>query len=188
MVVAAQLEHIYTYTDLAALPDDGQRYEIIGGELIASPALILAHQDIVGYFFHLLLGFVLERKPGKVYVAPTDVRFSPHNVVEPDVIFVRRDRQDILHRAYVNGALDLVAEVLSDSSRRRDQVQRHALYAMAGGPEYWLLDPAARTIAVLSLVDEQYVPLPAAETGQVASCVVPEFQIDAAAFFSAPGP
>ena len=89
-----------------------------------------------------------------------------------------------MHQAFIEGAPDLDDEVLSERPRRRDQVQKPALCAMAGGPEYWLVDPAPRGIVLLTLVDEKSTPIPSDAAGGVMSRVLPGFQLDPAALFA----
>lgn len=148
---------VYTHDDLADTPDDGNRYEIIGGELFVSPAPRLAHQEVIGRLNASLVIYVTARQLGIVYGAPVDVRLSPYNTVRPDIVFIAQDRLDIRRRQYVAGAPDLVVEVLSDRTRGIDLVQKRALYAMAGVPEYWIVDIDGRSVTGLRLVDGQYV-------------------------------
>lgn len=172
----AVTHRIYTYEDLATTPDDGNRYEIIGGELIVSPAPILAHQDVVGVLYMLLRLFVSTNRLGRVYTAPIDVRLSPHNTVQPDIVFISQARLNILRRAFVDGAPDLVIEVLSDRTRAIDLVRKRALYAMAGVAEYWIADLTDRTLMVLTLVDGDYVVVEQRD-GVAGSLVVPGFEV-----------
>ena len=99
-------------------------------------------------------------------------------------MFIQRERLGFWRRAFIEGAPDLVVEVLSERSRRRDQVQKRALYAMAGVPEYWLVDPAPHGIVLLTLVDEQYTPIPLDAAGVVMSRVLPGFPLDPATLFA----
>jgi Uma2 family endonuclease len=108
-------------------PDDGKRYEIIGGELIVSPVPTLDHQDVVGHLTVWLSMFVRERQLGEAYPSLTAVRLSPHNVVQPDALIVSRDRRQILRREYVDGPPDLVLEVLSDLTAGIDLVRKRAV-------------------------------------------------------------
>lgn len=174
---------IYTYDDLADMPDDGNRYEIIGGELIVSPAPILDHQEVVGALVMLLRMFVSEQRLGWVYTAPTDVKLSPYNTVEPDVVFISRARGHIRRRAFVDGAPDLVMEVLSQRTRGIDLVQKRALYAMAGVPEYWLVDLETRTVSVLTLKDGVYDATEAGPDDVARSVVLPGFEVKVADLF-----
>ena len=174
---------IYTYDDLADMPDDGNRYEIIGGELIVSPSPILDHQKVAGRLFIWMSLYATNHRLGEVYSAPTDVRLSPYNTVVPDVLYVSRDRLSILQRAYVDGAPDLVVEVLSQRTRGIDLVQKRALYAMAGVPEYWLVDLETRTVSVLTLKDGVYDATEAGPDDVARSVVLPGFEVKVADLF-----
>lgn len=116
-----------TYEDLLETPDDGNRYEILGGELIVSPAPTPMHQRVLARLFRLIDRFVQDKNAGELFFAPLDVRFDPHDIVEPDLLFIRRERLDIIDEKLIEGAPDLVVEVLSPSSRGRDRVRKMAL-------------------------------------------------------------
>ncbi len=175
---------IYTYDDLATMPDDGNRYEIISGKLIVSPAPILNYQAVVGLLTFWLTAHIRAHQLGWVYTAPTDVKFSPHNTVEPDILFISRDRGQIRRRAFVDGAPDLVVEVLSARTRGIDLVQKRALYAMAGVPEYWLVDLDARMVSVLTLNDGVYDVVEAGVDELARSVVLAGFEVSVADLFA----
>jgi Uma2 family endonuclease len=131
----------YTYADLLNTPDDGNRYEILDGELIVSAAPVKRHQRML---YLLLLAFASHIEPrhlGHLYFAPVDVMFGTSNVVEPDLIFIRRDRLHIYQDRVVTGAPDIILEALSPTSRVRDLNVKFKLYETAGVPEYWVADP-----------------------------------------------
>jgi Uma2 family endonuclease len=172
----AVTHRIYTYEDLATTPDDGNRYEIISGELIVSPAPILDHQRVVNRLNVWLATFVWERRLGEVYTSPVDVRLSRHNSVQPDIVFISRERLHIQRRQYIDGAPNLVIEVLSDRTRGIDLVRKRALYAMAGVAEYWIADLTNRTLLVLTLVEGDYVEVEQRD-GVARSLVVPGFEV-----------
>ena len=114
---------LLTYDDLCQTPDDGNRYEIIGGELIVSPSPNLSHQDVLGYLHGTLWSYLQSHPIGKVVLAPFDVRLSPHDIVEPDMLFIRQDRLDLLESGrYAMGSPDLVVEVISPSSHKTEPV------------------------------------------------------------------
>ncbi len=138
-----------TYTDLAALPDDGMRHELIGGRHFVSPAPTILHQMVLRNLFTALHVFVRDHDLGEVFFAPVDVLLSEYDVVEPDLLFVRKDRLSILEEKWVRGAPDLVVEVLSPSSRTLDGGAKRRAYRRFGVGEYWLVDPAARTVSVV---------------------------------------
>ncbi|MFL6237302.1 MAG: Uma2 family endonuclease [Thermoanaerobaculia bacterium] len=132
-----------TYEDYVLIPEDGQRHEILDGEHYVTPAPLPRHQIIVGRL-HLRLGnYVEERDPGLLLLAPTDVLLSAHDVVQPDLLFISKSRLEILTRKNIQGAPDLVIEVLSESTRHRDERLKLARYERLGVGEYWMfgLDP-----------------------------------------------
>ena len=137
-----------TYEDYRRTPDD-ERYELLDGELIMVPAPRVDHQRVVVRLTILLQTFVEERGLGEVLVAPCDVVLSDTDVVQPDVLFVSRERAHVIVPENLRGAPDLVVEVLSPSTGERDRTVKRALYARHGVREYWQVDPQARTVTVL---------------------------------------
>ena len=137
-----------TYDDYVLFPDDGKRHELIDGEHYVTPSPNLRHQRVLLNLTLLLGAFVRERSVGQVFFAPLDTLLSPHDVVEPDLLFVSNARTEILTAPNVKGAPDLVVEVLSPSNRRHDEVLKLELYERAGVTEYWLVDPEAETVKV----------------------------------------
>jgi Uma2 family endonuclease len=146
-----------TYDDLLALPDDGMRHELIDGEHYETPAPISAHQLIVGNLYLWLSGHVRERKLGVVMLAPFDIVFSPHDVVEPDLMYFAADRfKQVVGERNAQGPPDLAIEILSPSTRRRDEVLKRRLYERTGVREYWVVDPELETVKVHRLLDGKY--------------------------------
>src|SRR5207248_6750643 len=109
---------VLTYEDLLDTPDDGKRYEILEGDLYLTAAPNLAHQHCVGMLLQIIGPHVRGRGLGRIYIAPTDVLLSNISVVEPDLVFVSRERLDVLTPANVRGTPDLAIEVLSPSTER----------------------------------------------------------------------
>jgi Uma2 family endonuclease len=132
-----------TYEDYCLLPNDGKRYEIIDGELFVSPSPVEVHQRFVTNLAILLGTFVKNHRLGELYVAPFDVVFSQFDVVEPDLLYVSKERASVVGPANVQGAPDLVVEVLSESTEKADRATKLKLYARFGVKEYWILDPGA---------------------------------------------
>ncbi len=141
-----------TYRDYANTPDD-ERYELLDGELIRMPAPAEVHQRVATLLGWKVAQFVSEHGLGRVYVAPFDVVLSNTDVVEPDLLFVSNERAHVLTAANVQGAPDLVVEILSPSSAERDRSVKRALYARHSVKEFWLVDTVAREVAVLLLRD-----------------------------------
>jgi Uma2 family endonuclease len=146
----------WTYDDYAALPDDGQRYEIVNGVLVMAPAPSPAHQDIVGMIFHYLLVQVKFAGLGRVFTAPIDVDLGPKNVFQPDVVVVLNAHLDRVAAKKIVGAPDLVVEVVSPGSGVMDRIAKYAVYARAGIPEYWIVKPEKETVEVFTLEDGEY--------------------------------
>ena len=140
----------FTYDDYLNTPDDS-RCELLDGELVMVPAPDLRHQRINTRLASLVHTFVNERGLGEVFCPPCDVMLSPTDVVQPDLIFVSRERRSILREGdAVRGAPDLVVEILSPSTADRDRKIKRALYAAHGVREYWLVAPDAGTVTVLT--------------------------------------
>jgi Uma2 family endonuclease len=157
-----------TYEDYAKTPDD-ERYELIDGELLMVPSPNRPHQWTVIHLGTRLIAFVEENDLGEVYFAPFDVVLSDTNVVQPDVIFVSRERLGIITHANIQGAPDLVVEVRSPSTAYRDLTIKRRLYAEHGVKEYWMVDPEARTVTVLLLRDGVFEEVGIYRKGQVLS-------------------
>jgi Uma2 family endonuclease len=136
----------WTVADLAHLPDDGQRYEIVDGELLVTPAPSLRHQDAIAALAVLLRPYVIEQRIGHLVFAPADVTFSPRRGVQPDLFVARLvDGKRPRESSDIRG-LVLAVEVLSPSSARSDRVVKRALYRDEGVDEYWVVDLDARTV------------------------------------------
>jgi Uma2 family endonuclease len=137
-----------TYADYAKIPADGFRHEIIGGEEFRTPSPNPDHQTAVVNFARILSNHAVAMKLGRVFVAPMDVVLSDHDIVEPDVFFVAQKRLSIIGPKNIEGVPDLVIEVLSPSTASQDRGPKLALYERVGALEYWIADPAAKTVEV----------------------------------------
>jgi Uma2 family endonuclease len=131
----------FTYEDLEQFPDDGKRREIIGGELYTMPSPSPKHQKIVGNFFFELTLFIRSNPIGEVYVAPIDVIFHIDDVIIPDVVFVTNERLERISKRGIEGAPDLVVEVISPSSIKRDLEVKRKLCQREGVAVYIAIDP-----------------------------------------------
>ncbi len=137
-----------TYDDLLALPDDGLRHELIDGELYVTAAPNTKHQTVVLNLAVVLGEFARRTGCGRLFVAPYDIVFSPTDVVEPDLLFVSRDRLGLITELNLQGAPDLVIEILSPSTRKVDEGVKRQLYERRGVHEYWLADPLFDTVRI----------------------------------------
>ncbi len=180
MATTARLK---TFEDLCRMPDDGRRYELIGGEIVVSPAPTWLHQELAARLFELLRLFVVPRKLGRVAFAPLDVRLSIHDSVQPDIVYVSNARLALRTSNGIDGAPDLVVEILSPSTRNRDEGEKLNLYAAAGVPEYWLTDAEQRAFRALTLKHGRYEPIPHIGA-RVRSLILPGLEIDVDALFA----
>ena len=172
-----------TYEDLVQIPEDGKRYEVIGGELVVTPAPVKKHQKLSKRLADVL--YEQEKAGlGEMYYARVDVRLSTNGIVQPDLLFIRRERLGIyLPSGLVEGAPDIVVEILSPSPRGVDLVRKAALYAREGVPEYWVADPDAPALTIYALREGRYEPVPA-EPGTARSPVLPDLVVDLEALFA----
>jgi Uma2 family endonuclease len=159
--------------------------ELVDGKLEVLPMPTIFHQRLVEFLFTLLNQFVTNKSLGSVFFAPLPVYFDQKHYREPDVIFVRPER--IAGRDYPASA-DLVMEVVSEDpeGRNRDLVEKRRDYAMAGIPEYWIVDPQTGTVTVLALADKEYRTHGEFTAGSTASsALLPGFSINVSDLFAA---
>jgi len=146
-----------TYQDYLDLPDDGQRYEIIEGELYVSPAPNIKHQRVSARLTYVLTAHSVRDRLGEVFTAPIDVKFADPSTVQPDILYISRERQGIITEQNIQGAPDLVIEIISPSSTRMDQEIKRDLYAKYGVRYYWLAHPQDQWLRAYELgADGQY--------------------------------
>lgn len=140
----------WTYEDLFTLPDDGRRYEIIDGVLYEMPSPRSVHAFTIALIVVKLYP-ILAQLGGRIASAPLDVFFAGANPVQPDVVAILPSGAARVVERGVEGAPDLVIEVLSPSNRDHDLLTKRGLYARGGVREYWIIDPEARTVEILAL-------------------------------------
>lgn len=140
---------VLTYDDYVTLPNDGRRYEIHDGELSVTPAPTFWHQEVVAALLGILRGHVLANDLGAVVPAPITVVLAETTIVEPDIVYIARERMGLVGaRGTVDGAPTLAVEVLSPSTARNDRYTKKQLFERHGVPYYWIVDPEARAIEV----------------------------------------
>jgi len=138
-----------TYDDFLLFPDDGKRHELIDGEHYVTPSPNIRHQTILGNLYFLIRTWLEQHPVGRAFMAPLDVVFTQFDVVEPDLLFVSRIRAaDILTARHVTGAPDIVVEIGSPSTRKRDETIKRRLYERSGVAEYWVVDPDLDVVRV----------------------------------------
>jgi Uma2 family endonuclease len=168
-----------TVEDLDLLSEEHEvdQQELVDGELVVTPVPIIRHQVISMNLTRSLDQHIRPGNLGMVFYAPTGVRFSHHDLLIPDICFVSRERLGILGETFFEAAPDLVIEILSPGTRRRDLTTKRDLYGRFGVREYWPVDPEKRTVDVLALVGDGYQPVPVREDGSLQSRVLPDLRL-----------
>jgi len=144
-----------SYEEFRGLPDDGKRYELIHGRVRMTPAPSTRHQFVVLNLATSLRVYLVKNPIGELMVAPLDVCLSQDTALQPDLVFVSSQRIEIIQENFIAGVPDLVVEVLSASTAAHDRATKLNLYAEAGVPEVWLMDP--QTVEVLKLQANKYL-------------------------------
>lgn len=167
-----------TYEDFCLFPNDGKRHEIIDGEHIVTPSPMTPHQRVVTRLASFLFVFLEDHPLGEVFVAPYDVVFSRFDIVEPDLIYISNERSSIITRKNVQGAPDLVVEVLSESTAEIDRTTKLKLYSRFGVREFWVIDPEAPAAEIHRAGDEGLqLALNLSADGSLTSSLLPGFGI-----------
>jgi Uma2 family endonuclease len=180
MALVAKQSRRWTYEEYYRLNDD-QRYEIIDSNLLMAPAPDMWHQDWSRKLFRLFDRFVTKNKLGEIFYAPVDVVLDGANTVQPDLIFVSSANKGIIQQRAIFGVPDLLVELISPSSVRRDRYDKKELYARFGVKEYWIGDPANKTLEVLALKENHYdLHCCAEENGKLTSLVLSGLEFDLA--------
>jgi len=138
-----------TYDDFLLLPDDGKRHELIDGEHYVTPSPNTKHQRVSGNLHFLIRAWLEDHPIGQVFYAPFDVVFSRFDVVEPDLLYLSNERvAEVVTAQHVTGAPDIVIEIGSPGTRRRDETIKRRLYERSGVSEYWVVDPELDVVRV----------------------------------------
>ncbi len=177
-----------TYEDYALIPEDGQRHEIIDGEHYVSPAPFVPHQDLLVELTLRLGGFVKAHRLGRFLVAPTDVLLSLHDIVQPDLLFVSNEQAEIVGLKNIQGAPDLVLEILSPSTSHLDKVLKLDAYDRCGVQAYWIFDRDRKGVQPYERTAGGLRPKPflSASAGDVlTSPLLPGFELPLAELFEA---
>jgi Uma2 family endonuclease len=138
-----------TYDDFLLFPDDGKRHELIDGEHYVTPSPNTKHQRVSGNLHWLLRSWLEAHPVGQVFYAPFDVVFSNFDVVEPDLLYLSNERaREVLTKQHVKGTPDVVIEIGSPGTRKRDETIKRRLYERSGVLEYWVVDPELDIIRI----------------------------------------
>ncbi len=177
------LEKMLTYREYREMEfddDDNFQYELINGELMRKASPTLQHQRITGNIYFWMRSFVQEKQVGEVFAAPLDVVLNEFNSPQPDVFFVSNEKKYILdeEEQAVIGIPDIVVEVLSPGSIKKDRITKRKVYERCGVPEFWVIDPSYKSIEIFRLNDGTYELLDFVEvTGTVKSIALEGFEL-----------
>lgn len=185
-IVAGPLQGRWTLADWEALPDDGNRYEIIDGVLYVTTAPHSFHQWIILSLIQFVGLPVKEHGRGYVFMAPIGVIMPGCDPVQPDLIFIRAERATIIRNGRFYGVPDLIIEVLSPGTRAYDERVKLAAYAAAGVPEYAIVDPEARQVRryLLEAPGRYATPSVSEATDQVAFACLSDIMFRVADLFA----
>jgi len=175
-----------TYEDYLALPEDGKRYEVVRGELFVTPAPAPKHQIVISRLMDALLRFKREQGlRGEVLTAPIDVVLAEDTFVQPDILFIPKERLSIIGEKAILGPPDLAIEVHSPSTHKLDHVTKRKAYAELGVREYWIVDPELEQVEVFVLEEGRLDRRAEVLDGEVRSlAAIPGLGIPLAEIFS----
>jgi Uma2 family endonuclease len=146
-----------TYDDFLLFPDDGKRHELIDGEHYVTPSPNTKHQRVSGNLHYLIRAWLEDHPIGQVFYAPFDVVFSRFDVVEPDLLYLSNERvAEVVTSQHVTGAPDIVIEIGSPGTRKRDETIKRRLYERSGVSEYWVVDPELDVVRVYRRAGESF--------------------------------
>ena len=179
----------FTYEDFLNFPDDGKRHEIIDGEHHVTPSPNTKHQTIVLNLAVAITAYLRAHPIGAAFVAPFDTVFSDLDIVEPDVLYISRERRSILTDQHVRGAPDLVVEVFSPGTRKTDEITKRKLYERFGVGEYWIVDPELETIKIYRQTEDGFVraaEISSEHSDMLTTPLLPGFSASLAEVFAPP--
>ncbi len=148
----------WTYEDFLLFPDNGKRHELIDGEHFMTPSPTTKHQRISQRLSLALGNFLKTNNLGELFVAPCDVFLSDLDVVQPDLLFISATRKGIITEKNIQGGPDLVVEILSERTRKTDEIIKRKLYEQYDTKEYWILDPDLETVKIHRKDKETFQP------------------------------
>lgn len=146
----------FTYNDIVEFGNEGDHWEIFDGELVVSPPPNVKHQVVSGNLHQILRSFFHQKRLGKLLAAPIGVYFDVKTFFEPDLVYVSNENKNRIKENYIEGAPDLVVEIISPSSVKRDRGYKFRRYALEGVQEYWIVDPINEVVEIFELTAEGF--------------------------------
>ena len=167
-----------TYEDYVRIPEDGKRHEIIDGVHYVTPSPVFNHQSVSGRLFVQLFHQIDESGLGRVVTAPMDVVLSEVDIVQPDIVVILDRNSSIITEKNVQGAPDLLIEILSPSTSARDRNLKKIRYQRFGVSEYWIVDPEAKQVEQFTLGDDGVYESLGKHHVEITSAVATDVMID----------
>jgi len=146
----------FTYDDIVEFGQEGDHWELFEGELVVSPPPNVKHQIVVANLLFLLGEFVRNNKLGRLLPSPIGLYFDAKTFFEPDILFISNENKDRIKINYIKGAPDLVVEIISPESAKRDRGYKFKRYALEGMLEYWIVDPINENVEVYTLTEKGF--------------------------------
>lgn len=186
MAVVAKKMTYQEFRQLEFDENDPFLYELINGELVKKSAPNPRHQKILAILFNKIFNFVTEKNIGQALCAPVDVFLDDYNAPQPDIVFVKQERIEIIDwEEGILGRPDMVIEIMSPNSVKRDRFDKKDLYEQFAVPEYWIVDPQNMTIEIYKLQNNRYELISfAAQSGIVRSEVLGGWDLEINQLFS----
>ena len=182
--LTAETKKTYTYKDYEKLPE-GAPYQLIGGEFVMTPSPVPYHQDILRKIGFKLASFVEDKGLGTIYLSPLDVYFSDTDTYQPDIIFISKDRLHIIGEKKIEGAPDLIIEILSPATAYYDLRIKKDTYEKSGVKEYWIVDPIQKIIEIFTNKNNKFELAVAVKAeGAIKSLLLPDLIIEAKEIFA----
>ena len=174
------------YEDYLNFPSDGKRHEIIDGEHHMTPAPQTRHQMVSRNIERILANYTEENDWGQMFYAPVDVILSDTTIVQPDLLFIRKDQEHIIKKNFIEGAPDLIIEIISPGTERVDRLTKMKHYALFGVGEYWIIDYEARILEQYVLKGQTF-ERSGVFTESFSPALFPDLTIDLSRIFKGPG-
>ncbi|MFN4254874.1 MAG: Uma2 family endonuclease [Saprospiraceae bacterium] len=172
------------FRNMELADNDNFIYELLNGNLVKRASPSFNHQDVHAELFARMRIFASEKRLGKVVSAPMDVFFDDGNCPQPDIVFISSERSFIIEKGYINGAPDLIVEIISPGTGKNDRGIKKDLYERYAVKEYWVIDPMNQTVEVFNMKENAYrlTCIQEAE-GVVVSEVLAGFEIEVSTLF-----
>lgn len=176
---------VLTYDDYVRLtPPDSGNYELHNGKIIYMASPTPLHQRVAGRIFRRMADYAENTRKGEVFIAPLDTKFDEINTLQPDVLFISSSRKSIVSGKKIDGAPDLVVEILSEGNRPKEMSYKKYIYESYGVKEYWVINLQKRTVSQLINHDGEFIPAGIWKEGDVfESVVLPGFRTEASVVF-----